>query len=253
LGRRSARYEESAFVVEGALLIEEAVSAGWRIEAEFVSPDHDPVTTGAWFHLAPGVLERVSSTQSAQGNLAVVTMPDSISNSVGSNSVGSNSAGSGLEGFDFLLVADRISDPGNLGTLLRSAEAAGVDAVVLTPDSVDVFNPKVVRSTAGALFHIPVRHLDLQAVRQAGFTLIGTSSHLGVPHTEMDWSGRIALVLGNEAHGVNDYGVHDPDGDSAPIMTEWVRIQHHGRAESLNVAMAGTVLCFEAARQRSTA
>jgi TrmH family RNA methyltransferase len=221
--------------VEGALLIEEAMSAGWTIEAEFVSPDHDPVSTGAWFRLAPGVLERVSSTQSAQGNLAVVTMPDSIS----------NSAGSGLEGRDFLLVADRIADPGNLGTLLRSAEAAGVDAVVLTPESVDVFNPKVVRSTAGALFHIPILYMDLQTVRAAGFRMIATSSHLGSAHTEMDWLGRIALVLGNEAHGVDDQ-----DDSNDPIFTEWVRIQHQGRAESLNVAMAGTVLCFEASRQR---
>jgi TrmH family RNA methyltransferase len=222
-------------VVEGALLIEEAMSAGWHIEAEFVSPDHDPVSTGAWFRLAPGVLERVSSTQSAQGNLAVLAIPHSI---VHSEKID-------LGDMDFLLVADRIADPGNLGTLMRSAEAAGVNAVVLTPDSVDVFNPKVVRSTAGAVFHIPVLHLDLSAVLNAGFRMIGTSSHLGEPHTEMDWSGRIALVLGNEAHGVGD-------GDGDPIMTDWVRIQHLGRAESLNVAMAGTVLCFEAARQRST-
>jgi TrmH family RNA methyltransferase len=225
LGRRSARYEDCAFVVEGAQLIEEALSAGWRIEAEFCSAEHDPVSPGAYFRLAPGVLERVTSTESPQGNLAVVAIPEPITD---------------LSGYEFLLIADRIADPGNLGTLVRSAEASGVDAVVLTPQSVDPFNPKVVRSTAGSLFHMPIINLGLDAVHDAGFRLIGTSSHHGSLHTELDWSGRIAIVLGNEAHGLQ--------ADS-PI-SEWVRIEHHGRAESLNVAMAGTVLCFEAARQR---
>jgi TrmH family RNA methyltransferase len=228
-----------AFVVEGATLIAEALSAGWKIEAEYVSPDHDPVSMGSWFRLAPGVLERVSSTQSPQGNLAVVGIPDTRID---------------LETLTFVVVADRISDPGNLGTLIRSAEAAGADAVVLTPDSVDPFNPKVVRATAGAVFHVPIVNAELADLRGAGFRLIGSSSHLGIPHTEMDWSGQIAILLGNEAHGLAvdlDAGTEDDDAsDGAGLITDWVKIEHQGRAESLNVAMAGTVLCFEAARQR---
>lgn len=218
-------------MVEGATLISEALSAGWKIEAEYVSPDHDPVTNGSWFRLAPGVLERVTSTQSPQGNLAVVVLP---------------TPSVVLDELEFVVVADRISDPGNLGTLLRSAEASGADAVVLTPDSVDPFNPKVVRSTAGALFYIPILSIGFDDLRSGGFRVIGSSSHSGVTHTEMDWSGRIAILLGNEAHGLEELS---NDGDD--LITEWVRIEHHGRAESLNVAMAGTVLCFEAARQRS--
>lgn len=211
--------------MEGSQLIEEALAAGWRIEAEFCSAEHDPVSPGAYFRLAPGVLERVMSTESPQGNLAVVVIPDPVSD---------------LSGYEFVLIADRIADPGNLGTLIRSAEAAGVEAIVLTPQSVDPFNPKVVRSTAGALFHMPILNLDLATVHDAGFRLIGTSSHHGRPHTELDWTGRIAVVLGNEAHGL----------ETQSPMSEWVTIEHHGRAESLNVAMAGTVVCFEAARQR---
>ncbi len=138
------------------------------------------------------------------------------------------------------MVADQLSDPGNLGTILRSAEAAGVDAVVLTPGSVDPLNPKVVRSSAGALFHVPVVEATLADVRHAGLALVGTSSHQGTRHTDADWSGRLALVLGNEAHGLAD----DADVD------RWLRIEHSGRAESLNVAMAATVLVFEAARHR---
>jgi TrmH family RNA methyltransferase len=145
-----------------------------------------------------------------------------------------------LAAADFVVVADRIGDPGNLGTILRSAEAAGVDVVVLTPGTVDAFNPKVVRASAGAVFHVPVLPASLGDVRAAGIRLVGTSSHRGERHTDADWSGRVAIVAGSEAHGL---------ADDAPV-DHWVRIEHAGRAESLNVAMATTVLCFEAARSR---
>ena len=119
----------------------------------------------------------------------------------------------------FVVVADRLADPGNLGTILRSAEAAGVDAVVLTPGTVDVFNPKVVRASAGALFHVPVVHGVARRRRAPpGLRLVGTSSHRGDRHTEADWSGRLAIVAGNEAHGL---------ADDAPV-DEWVRIEHRG-------------------------
>jgi TrmH family RNA methyltransferase len=145
-----------------------------------------------------------------------------------------------LDDASFVVVADRVSEPGNLGTIIRSAEAAGADAVVVTPGTVDASNPKVLRASAGAVFHVPVVGAALADVHAAGLRVIGTSSHLGTPHTMADWSGRIAIVAGNEAAGL------DTD---API-DEWVRIEQRGRAESLNVAMATTVLCFEAVRQR---
>jgi TrmH family RNA methyltransferase len=176
--------------------------------------------------LGPGVIERLASTESPQPVLAVVRIP---------------SPALDLTALGLVVVADRIADPGNLGTILRSAEAAGFDAVVVTPGSVDPFNPKVVRASAGSLFRLPVSHTDLAAVKAAGLRIIGTSSHRGSSHTEADLTGRIALVVGNEARGLPD--------DAA--VDEWVTIRHHGRAESLNVAMAATVLCFEAARQRA--
>ena len=109
-----------------------------------------------------------------------------------------------LERAEFVVVADRVGDPGNLGTILRSAEAAGVEVVVVTPGTVDVFNPKVGRASAGALFHVPVLATDLASVRQAGLRLVGTSSHRGTPHVDADWSGRLAIVAGSEAHGLDD-------------------------------------------------
>ncbi len=205
-------------------MIAEAVAAGWGVETEFVAPGVEPVTAAA-FELAEGVLERVATTERPQPHLAIV---------------GRAVEGVDLAAADLVVVADRLNDPGNLGTILRSSEAAGAEAVVLTPGSVDPFNPKVVRSSAGALFHVPVVAADLAAVRAAGLRLIGTSSHRGTPHTDSDWSGRIALVVGSEAHGLPE---------DAPV-DGWVRIDHRGRAESLNVAMATTLLVFEAARAR---
>ena len=149
-----------------------------------------------------------------------------------------------LDNAGFVVVADGIADPGNLGTMLRSAEAAGADCVVLTPGTVDPSNPKVVRSSAGALFRVPVvENLNLDELSRAGIVRLGTSSHHGNSHTDTDLRRRVAIVLGNEAHGMSD--------DAA--VDEWITIAHAGRSESLNVAMACTVLCFEVARQRRSA
>ena len=211
-------------MVEGPLLIAEAVSAGWQVEAEFVDSGGRPVSNSPSFELAPGVLERVATTETPQGSIAVVKVPE---RSVDLTSV------------SFVLVLDQLADPGNLGTLLRSAEAAGTEAVVLTPGSVDPYNPKVIRASAGAIFHVPTVTADLAQVGAGGCRLVGTSSHRGTPYDRLDWSGRVAVVLGNEAHGLPD---------DAPV--EWVTIEHRGRAESLNVAMAGTLVVFEAARHR---
>lgn len=213
-------------MVEGATLIREAISAGWEVEAEFVGPGAAGVSHAELHELAEGVLERAASTENPQPNIAVIRIP-----------VGERQ----LDQAGFVLVADALNDPGNLGTILRSSEAAGVDTVVLTPGSVDPFNPKVVRASAGALFHVPVVSASLEQVREAGLRLVGTSSHRGDRHTEADWSGRVAVVVGSEAHGL---------AEDAPV-DDWVRIEHQGRAESLNVAMATTLLVFAAAEARS--
>jgi TrmH family RNA methyltransferase len=194
---------------------------------------------GPVHELADGVLERVGSTDAPQAPVAVVAMPEV--------------AADRLESAEFVVVLDRVSDPGNLGTILRSAEAAGADLVVLTPGSVDPYNPKVVRSAAGALFHVPVIVAEIDRVADAGLRLVGTTSHefpgrTVTAHTEADLRGRVAIVMGNEADGLPA----DWDDTSGPIRT-WVTIPHRGRSESLNVAMATTVLVFEAARQRNDA
>ncbi|MCU1367050.1 MAG: putative methyltransferase [Ilumatobacteraceae bacterium] len=173
-------------------------------------------------------MERIASTESPQPLLAVVRIPDRRVTDLGDASM--------------VIVCDRVADPGNLGTILRSAEAAGAGGVVLVTGSVDPFNPKVVRASAGALFHVPVvADVALHDLQHLGLALVGTSSHRGDAYTEADLASPFALVMGSEAHGI------DPQ---IPI-DRWISIPHAGRAESLNVAMATTVVVFEAARQRS--
>jgi TrmH family RNA methyltransferase len=181
------------------------------------------------FELGPKVMERVASTEAPQAALAVVERRTSPLSS--------------LAGATFVLAADRIGDPGNAGTILRSAEAAGADGVVFTAGSVDPFNSKVVRSSAGAIFHVPVvvdaQLADVAAL--AGMRSFGASSHIGRRYTDVDLRQPVIIAVGNEAHGL---------AADAPV-DEWVTIPHAGRAESLNVAMAATVLAFEVSRQRA--
>ncbi len=211
-------------MVEGMGLIRQAVDAGWVVEGCYVAPDTTVDLDVAQHALAPNVIERIASTESPQPVLAVVGM---------------RSAALPVDA-SFVLVADRLGDPGNAGTIIRSAEAAGADAVVLTPGSVDPYNPKVVRASAGSLFRIPVVEATLDSL--SGFRRLGTSSHRGDIYTDPVYHGRVAVVVGNEAHGL----------DSDAEIDQWITIPHAGPAESLNVAMAATVLVFEVARQRST-
>lgn len=220
IGRRSARSDEGVFVVQGEVLIREALAAGWQPEVEFVAPDAEPLTSAASYRLADGVIERVADTTTPQPHMAIFAMPDRVG---------------ALDDAAVIVVLDHINDPGNLGTIMRSSEAAGVDAVVITPGSVDPYHPKVVRASAGAIFHLPVVECDIGAL-VGRFRLIGTSSHAGTSYRQLDWSPPVAIVMGSEAHGL---------GVGAPI-DEWTRIDHRGRAESLNVAMATTLLVFEA-------
>lgn len=223
--------------MEGPTLAAEAVVAGWTCVEQFVPagrPDLAVAGAGEVFEVVDGVLDKLSSTETPQAPVVVVEIPERAPvDRLGSSSL--------------VVVADQLSDPGNLGTILRSSEAAGADAVVLTPGSVDPYNPKVVRASAGALFHVPVVECEVEEVAAAGIRLVGTTSHdddvrRPSPYGAADWSAPVAIVVGNEADGLPI----EWTPTSGPIA-EWVTIPHRGRSESLNVAMATTLLVFSAA------
>ena len=143
-----------------------------------------------------------------------------------------------------------VSDPGNAGTLLRAAEAAGAAAVLFCGGSVDPCNPKCVRASAGALFHLPVSGggealAVLEGLGHAGVRRAATVVRGGTPYDEVDLTGPVAIVLGSEAHGL--------PAELDALVDDRLTIPMDGRSESLNVAMAGSVLCFESLRQRRAA
>lgn len=248
-GRRSARLDEGAFVVEGAKVLAEALDAGAAVEAVYaVEGTADPVLDRALargirvFDLAPGVIEKVADTVTPQPILAVVGMPR--------HSLASLEAP--LRAGGFVIVGVDLRDPGNAGTVIRSAEGAGAVGVVLCEGSVEPTNPKTVRSSAGALFHVPVvtggsAAEVLATLRTWGVRTWATAARSdgAVDHDVADLTGPTALVMGNEANGLGPEAIAAVDA----LLT----IPMVGRTESLNVGMATAVLAFEAARQRRSA
>jgi len=238
--RRAVRESEGVFVIEGVKLVQEALSSGANVEALYSAPGFANAcidmagATGLRVHeLEPGVIERVGDTITPQPVLAVVMALDKPLSS--------------LSDAHSLLVMVDVRDPGNAGTILRSAEASGVGGVVFCEGSVDVYNPKTVRASAGSLFHIPVAvgkgaGTVLEELNQAGFVTMGTTMAGGSPYDETDLTRRVALAFGNEANGL--------PGELDATLGELITIPIDGRSESLNVSMAASVLCFEAARQR---
>lgn len=223
------------------MLIAEAVRGGWDVLAQYRVPDAATVEGCAAddFVLGAGVLERVASTESPQPNLALVSRRTASPARLAPTETGIDQP--------WLLYLDAVSDPGNLGTILRSAEAMGAVGVVLGSGCVDPFNPKVVRASAGALFHVPVvEAVTLAEVRSLGYRVVATSSHDRPGATllhESELGGAVCVVMGSEAHGVDEGRAGSIDG--------WIRIDHRGRAESLNVAMAATIVSYEMARRRT--
>jgi TrmH family RNA methyltransferase len=235
-------------VTEGAELLRCALEAGAPVESIYVAPagDADPATqdvcrraaaAGARiFPLAAGVLERVADTVTPQPVLAVVPMLDDDASATAP-------AGPGA----LVVVLVDVRDPGNAGTVLRAADAAGAQAVVFAGESVDPYNPKTVRSSAGSLFHVPFSVRDdataLAAdLAAAGYRTLATVVRDGNDYTGLDWSVPTAVFFGNESSGL------DP-GLSAGLDGA-VAIPMAGRAESLNVGVASAVVAFEAFRQR---
>jgi len=242
-----ARAEQGAFVVEGPRAVAAALDRGVVPETVYLAAGAEQAfgslaarvrtAGGRVATLREGVLERVGTTVTPQPVLAVARAARPRREVLG---------GEGL-----VVVLVEVRDPGNLGTIVRSAEAAGAAAILLGPGSVDAYNPKVVRASAGAIFGIPVVEAAaegwtavdaLVALGALGRQRLGAVAAHGMPYELVDFTLPTAVVLGNEAYGF--------DEDVASCLDGRVSIPMRAPAESINVAMAASVLCFEAARQR---
>ncbi len=198
------------------------------------------------FTLAPGVLERVADTVTPQPVLTILPMMDNDATGTGTGT-GTGAGGADAVEEPLIVVLVDVRDPGNAGTVLRTADASGVNAVIFSGESVDPYNPKTVRASAGSLFHVPFSvqpdPVALAASLKArGYRTLATVARDGDDYAALDWSVPTVLFLGNEAAGLGAE-VRQAIGGSVGIPMD-------GRAESLNVGVACAVLCFEALRQR---
>lgn len=229
-------------------MLGEALTADIEVREVFAEPAADrsvverAEAAGAVLHEVPdGLLAKVTGTVTPQSVAAVAARFD----------LTLEAATEPLAAADdpLVLLLAGVNDPGNLGTILRSASAVGVAVVLCCDDTVDIYNPKVVRASAGTMFSLGIvreagGRQAVDVLRRHGVSCVGTVVQGGLPYDRADLTGRIAVVLGNEAHGLPQ--------DLAERLDELVSIPMVGPAESLNVAMAGTVVCFEALRQRRT-
>jgi RNA methyltransferase, TrmH family len=237
MGRPKERLEAQAFLVEGVRLVEEALAADWpmrfvlytaglnerggelikQLEAKHIETDR----------VSEPLLNSISETQNSQGILAVLN----------------HSALPFSESLDFVLIADQIRDPGNLGTLLRTAAAAGVQAVLLSPETTDAFAPKVIRAGMGAHFRLPIHSLSWEEIRAATKSLkVYLADMQGDPCWQTDFRLPLAIIVGGEAEGATEA--------ARKLADVSVSVPMPGEAESLNAGVAGAILMFEVVRQR---
>lgn len=234
-------------MIDGPTLLGEALRAGQPVQEVFTDGSTDPELlarargAGATIHEVPAqVLARAVDTVTPNGVAAVAARTPASTEAV------LRAAARG----PLALVLCDVSDPGNAGTLLRAAEAAGATAVLFCGSSVDPTNAKCVRASAGALFHVEWAEGGdavsmVGALRAAGVRSAASVVRGGRPYDQADLRGPVAIFVGSEAHGLDPAVAESVD---LPLTIPMV-----GRSESLNVAMAGTVLCFEALRQRRAA
>ncbi|MDU5106251.1 RNA methyltransferase [Clostridium sp.] len=240
LKERRFRDKEGLFILEGFRLIEEAIKANMEIENIIISKDYEQKfqefllnnidLNKKTFFLANNLFMQLSSTENPQGIIAVVKKKNNQKT---------------LKG-DFYLICDKVQDPGNLGTIIRTAHAAGVNGIILTKGTVDIYNDKTIRSTMGSIFYIPIFYDDenysiIRSLKEDGFSLVATSLAESKNFFEEDLNGKTILAVGNEGNGISN--------ELFELADKKVKIPMPGGAESLNVSIATSIILFEKVRQ----
>lgn len=240
LSDRKHRQQQGRFLVEGVKLLHMALQAGAEPVEVFYCAERlaAPASHVLTALLAAGG-EPVAVSLTVMQSLAEREQPEGILATF--KLFQQPLPGAWLAADGLVVVLDRLQDPGNLGTLLRTADAVGAVAVVLLEPCVDPFDPKVLRGSMGSLFNVPlVRTGDVHALfaelHRHGWRTVGADAHRGIDWGEGLWAGNVALVLGNEARGLS--------ADVRDHVAAWARLPIAGRAESLNVAVAGGVLMY---------
>jgi TrmH family RNA methyltransferase len=239
LTQSSAIRKEKAFVAEGVRLVEEGIKENYPSQFILYSDQlsergmvliRSLPSSCETYQVDADLLNKLSGTETSQGILAVFDLktiplpPDP----------------------DFLVIADGIRDPGNLGTLLRTSEAAGVQGVLLSPGTTQAFAPKVLRAAMGAHFRLPIQTCSWDEIANfcSGVTIFNADMQGEVPYWQADFKQPLAVLIGSEAEGSGEQALK--------LSTQSVNIPMPGRSESLNAGMAGAILIFEVVRQRNS-
>ena len=244
--KRKARDEEGVYIVEGIRMYREAPRAQVRevyVSEQFYSRYGEELGLSAWGRqleiLSDHVFSHVSDTKTPQGILLVMEQRScEICEMLDLDAQGRK---------PLLMVLDNLQDPGNLGTILRAGEASGVTGVIMSHDCVDIYNPKVIRSTMGSVYRMPfvyVEHLPetLEVLAEAGIHSYAAHLKGKNSYDQEDYTRGTAFLIGNEGNGLRD--------EVADAAECYIKIPMCGEVESLNAAVASSVLMFEAARQR---
>lgn len=242
---RKGRRELQQFIVEGEHLVEEALKSSWQVEALVYTDEYrlpaswkKEVSSAplSYYTLESELFEELTETSTPQGIIAIIRREQkhSLTNLM-------------EQGSTFLLL-DQVNDPGNLGTIMRTAEAAHIDALIVGKGTVDPFSGKVIRATQGAIFHLPIFAVELSELvahlQQQGWKVYGTSLDQAIDYRELqvEAEDKIALMMGNEANGVEESLLGQADQN--------IQIPIWGKVESLNVGIATGILLYHLQGQR---
>lgn len=240
LKERKNRNKSNKYIIEGFRLVQEAFKANVDVDYVIVTKDGSEKMSQFLseyiydrmkiYEISDNLFKELVSTENPQGILAVINMNVKPMNFDG----------------NFYLLCDKLQDPGNIGTIIRTAHAAGVQGIILTKGTVDIYNDKAIRSTMGSIFYIPVHYDDdnlslVKKLKDQGFKLVVTSLETDKDFFQEDLGGKVVLTVGNEGNGVSEevFGLADTK----------VKIPMPGNAESLNVAIATSVIMYEKVRQ----
>ena len=226
LKQRKYRKQTGTFIVEGFHLVEEAYNSNWNIETILIQEnvvhpewaDKLSITT-----LSANVFKEIAATKTPQGIAAVVNVKESVMLTTGTT-----------------LLLDAVQDPGNVGTMIRTADALGFSQVVLGKGCADLFNEKVVRASQGSIFHLPVIEADLENIlsilQKEKYIIWASTLEQAIPLTEATFTHHTALIVGNEGEGVSR--------ELLELADKKVKIPIAGQAESFNVAVAAGIMMY---------
>ena len=258
LEKSKNRRKEDSYVVEGLKMVFEIPKEDIRevyisktcyeniasgngdkriVDVKSVNKDGEPELCFSYKVISDALFKKISDTVTPQGILAIVKRKHYELTDILSRKVKKD----GLPDKQMIMILDDLRDPGNLGTIIRTCEAAGVSGIILSKESVDIYNPKVVRSTMGAILRVPFYESedlkeDIKKIKQENFKLY--AAHLGGKklYNEVKKDGAYGFIIGNEANGISD--------EVAALADELVIIPMYGNVESLNAAIAASILMF---------